>query len=1137
MVVNPEAAEGERCEGEAAGQAHSQTSTIDPPRSAALAPGWPSTATPGPLPPINPTRYQFVREHARGGLGRILAVRDLRLGRVVAVKEILSSSDTAYTRFVREAMITARLEHPAIVPVYDIGRWPSGEPFYSMKLISGRSLYEVIRATPSLAGRLALLPNVIAVADAIAYAHSQGVIHRDLKPANVLVGAFGETVVIDWGIAKDLREAAAGPGPGSGEVSSYADTLPGHGSLTVAGAVIGTVNYMPPEQASGGAVDERSDVYALGAMLHEVLTGTPPYAGAAEPVSAVLAGPPPPAEAQERAIPAELAAIVRKAMARRPGDRYPSARELAEDLRRFQTGRLVSVHVYSRRTLAKRWLRRYRALVAVAATALAILAVGGAVSVQRVVAQRDVAQRRANQLVLTQARGLIERDATRALAWLRTYPDDGEDQAGRRALAIGAASQGIARHVPPRDGFFTFTADGRAWIGAQDGEHIDLHDAASGDRIGRWPHHGRVENIVAVPDGHTLAVLDDSDTAITLLDLATGRARRLPGHPSSISELAAAPDGRWVASASPDGMIRLAPTGPGEARLLSGHDGEVTSLVFSRNGRWLFSMAQEGAAARLWEIDGSVTRVLTGARDVVAGDVSADGALVAFAHRDGEVSLWSTATGEQVRSLGHHASAANAVAFSPDGRWIASVGDDGNLIVTSLAVGSQRTLASRGALTGIAFSPDGALIASGGAAGEVRLWQVDGDEERVLGQHAGRVFRLTFSSDGRHLATQTTTTAEGVNARIWDVATLGYRGLRCHRAAVYTVAISPDGRRMATGGEDTGVCLWDPRTGDSQRFEGHHGTVYAVALSPDGARLASVSFDGTVGIWDLGACASLPGCTPALQVLAGHRGLVWDVAFSPDGRMVASAGDDATVRLWDAASGAARTLVGHSGAVLAVAFSPDGRRLASAGEDRDLRIWDVATGAGVPLRGHSYRINRLAFSSDGRTLWTTSWDQTMRRWDVATGASRAVALRLGTVPVFALSPDQRWLAAADDRGRIALVDPSTLAVHVIGDHRTVVRRLEFSRDGAMLASAGREHTVRLWDVQRAALEAELQTDFEVYNIAFSPDGRWVTAVGDGAVVRSWPTPNRGVVPSDPGRLAGWMATLSTAALDPHEQSP
>jgi serine/threonine protein kinase len=254
-------------------------------------------AAPIRLSPADPQRYYVLGEFARGGLGRILEVRDLRLGRTVAVKQMLEERGADAVRFVREAMITARLEHPAVVPVHDIGRWPSGEPFYTMKRVSGRSLRDVIAGARTLAGRLALLPNVIAVADAIAYAHSQGIIHRDLKPANVLVGAFGETVVIDWGLAKDLGAAGDDAGP-AGAVSSS-------GGHTIVGAVMGTPLYMPPEQAGGTMVDERADVYALGAILYEVLAGQPPYHGVApgDVLAAVLAGPPPAVEALAPTIP------------------------------------------------------------------------------------------------------------------------------------------------------------------------------------------------------------------------------------------------------------------------------------------------------------------------------------------------------------------------------------------------------------------------------------------------------------------------------------------------------------------------------------------------------------------------------------------------------------------------------------------------------------------------------------------------------------------------------------------------------------------------------------------------------------------------------------------------------------------
>ncbi len=1086
------------------------------------------------LPPVDPARYHVVREFARGGLGRIIEVRDLRIGRVVAVKEMLRDGEAAYARFVREAMITARLEHPAIVPVHDIGRWPSGEPFYSMKLVSGRSLHDVLLATRALDGRLALLPNVIAVADAIAYAHSQGIIHRDLKPANVLVGAFGETVVIDWGLAKDLRGMDGGDaGLVQETLGGERDAISGEPALTVAGAVLGTPCYMPPEQARGYPVDQRADVYALGAMLYEVLAGEPPYTGAARPLDAVLAGPPSPAEAREPAIPSELAAIARKAMARRPEDRYPSARELAEDLRRFQTGRLVSAHVYSRRTLVTRWLRRYRAPVSVAAAALLILAVVGAVSVERVVAERDLVRRRANQLLLTQVRGVLDRDATEALAWLRTYPEDGEDPVEARTLAIEAESRGVARHVPPKDGFFTFTADSRAWVGAPDGEHLELHDAASGARIRQLPHHGRVERMVASPDGHTIAVVDWADTAVTLVDLGTGGSRRLPDQAGAISALAASPDGRWIASGSSDGMVQLAPTEPGEARALRGHASEVYWVAFSRDSRWLLSMASGAAAVRLWEVEGGATRSLTGPRDLQVGDVSPDGSLVAFAHQDGTVSLWSASTGERVRSLGRHAGKATRVAFSPDGRWIASIGGDGNILVTSGATGAEHALSGHdGVVEGIAFSPDGRLIASGGSDGEVHLWQVDGDEERVLGRHPGRVFSLAFSPDGHRLVTRTTG-GGGFDARIWDVATRQQRGLRCHRAAIFQVAISPDGQRMATGSDDNGVCLWDPRTGESQRLEGHADLVLSIAFSPDGARLASASFDGTVRLWDLGACgAAVAGCSPVPRVLAGHRGAVWMVAFSPDGRTIASAGADATVRLWDATSGEARVLAGHTRVVHAVAFSPDGRQLASAGEDHEIRLWNLETGVGAVLRGHGDRVNRVTFSRDGRWLVSASDDQSVRRWDVATGESRVVSQRLGIEPAFAFSPDGRWIATSGAEGRVVLVDRETLAEHVLGRHRASVARLAFSPDGTRLASAGRDHTVRLWDVRRGGLEAVLQHDFQVLSIAFSPDGRWIAAVGSGAVVRIWPMPSRDLVPSDLRGIATWISTLSTATLDP-----
>ncbi|MEO8706599.1 MAG: protein kinase [Kofleriaceae bacterium] len=237
------------------------------------------------------------------------------------------------------------------------------------------------------------MPNVITVIEAIAFAHSERVIHRDLKPANILVGSYGETVVIDWGLAKDLADASDADVEDAG-TSPYRASA----DATAIGKVMGTPAYMPLEQARGQSLDERADVYALGAILHHVLTGRPPYHQSGETsipweslLARVLSGPPPPlAGAAE--LPADLVTIVERAMARDPEDRYPSAGELAQDLRRFQTGQLVGAHRYSTWHLVRRWAKRHRGVLAVAAAAVVVIGVLSVIGVRRILAERDRAE-------------------------------------------------------------------------------------------------------------------------------------------------------------------------------------------------------------------------------------------------------------------------------------------------------------------------------------------------------------------------------------------------------------------------------------------------------------------------------------------------------------------------------------------------------------------------------------------------------------------------------------------------------------------------------------------------------------------------------------------------------------------------
>ncbi len=336
--------------------------------------------------------YEVKEEIARGGMGRILRANDLRLHRQVAIKELVGDNAHFKARFERETLITARLQHPAIVPIYDAGRWPTGELFYTMKLVAGKPLETIINNVAGMRERIALVPNMIAVAEALAYAHSNNVVHRDLKPANILIGDFGETIVIDWGLAKDLttNEAAEPAGP-------FRSAAIGHMGNTVAGSVMGTPAYMPVEQGRGLQVDARADVYAIGAVLYHVLSKRAPYEGpdGMSILQALLKEPPPPLAEIAPDVPPELATIVAKAMAREADARYPTARELVEDLRRYQNGQMVGVHRYTSRELFRRWARKHKGALTVATIAFVALVVVGVIAISRVVAANREAQHEA----------------------------------------------------------------------------------------------------------------------------------------------------------------------------------------------------------------------------------------------------------------------------------------------------------------------------------------------------------------------------------------------------------------------------------------------------------------------------------------------------------------------------------------------------------------------------------------------------------------------------------------------------------------------------------------------------------------------------------------------------------------------
>jgi predicted Ser/Thr protein kinase len=566
-----------------------RTSVGEPARGAALA------------------RYVLGDEIARGGMGRVAEAHDRVLDRYVAVKQALDADPDALERFARETAITARLEHPSIVPLYDAGRDEHGNPFYVMRRVDGRRLSDLVAEASGLDARLALVPHVLAAAEATGHAHRRGIIHRDLKPENILVGDLGETVVIDWGLAKVIDDADI---DGSGPV---------RGSLTSAGAGMGTPGYMSPEQLAGAAATKRSDVYALGATLHHVLVGPAPPIATARRVPGV---------------PRDLVTIAESAMADDPTHRFADAAELATELRRFLTGQLVAAHRYSVRERIERFVRRHRVAVAVALASVLAIAIIATVSIRRVVRARDEAmdQRRdaerarhaeatrADELLVERARLLAPENPIAAITQLHELRPGSPMWRRARNVAARAQTFGLPWVLPAgklptsiaitRDAKRAYSAAGDIWV--HDVEHRTSTKLVAGDAT----------SVALAEDDRTLVYA--GKTSLVTRELASGHEQRwarvnvtalvaagpsivwldangafvlrngapLPLPPSEGTRLALAPDGMSVAVFGARGATIIALDA--QPAIVFRHSGDTWDVRWSADGAQIAIADQRG---------------------------------------------------------------------------------------------------------------------------------------------------------------------------------------------------------------------------------------------------------------------------------------------------------------------------------------------------------------------------------------------------------------------------------------------------------------------------------------------------------------------------------------------------------------
>jgi eukaryotic-like serine/threonine-protein kinase len=710
-------------------------------------------------------RFEVMRPHARGGLGEVFVAFDRELNRAVALKELqarLAHDPVAQARFLLEAQVTGRLEHPGIVPVYSLGRYADGRPYYAMHLIQGETFRGAIerfhgsgvgthgRESQELAFRR-LLRSVIESCNAVAYAHSRGVVHRDLKPDNIMLGPFGETLVVDWGFAKLLPGA---PGEEGEAVSTEGPAT--DASMTQPGSVMGTPRYMSPEQAAGDLerVGPASDIYSLGAILYCVLVGHGPFpdGDVRDVLGRVRRGIFPAPRRLRRSVDPALEAICLKAMALAPSDRYATALDLANEL--------------------ETWLA-------------------------------DVRYRGEHELALSQVKGSLAR-----LCLERAHNCFGRNTRDEGMLWLSRALENAPSKPPELE---------RAIRTSLCGWHIGPK------LLERCLRHGdEVHAIAFSPDGRRLATAGANGQA-RLWDISTGSTLSRPlKHEAPIRVIAFSPDGRWLATAGDEAMIRrwdaLAGEPVGEP---IPDEAPVTALCFSSDGSRIAATNGPGQPF-LWDAaTGRPVHAPDRSRArVCAVAFSPDGVTLAVACDDGEVTLREAATGRPLGEPLEHGSPVGALGFDADGRRLLTGSRDGNVWLWDLARrATVVTLASQGAIRCVAFQPGGDAFATAGDTGTARLR--NSATGRPIGEpldQASRVDCLAFRPDGTLIATGS---PDGM-IRFW----CGSTGLAIgppleHGGSVRSIVFSHDGRRLATSGSDATVRCWEapnPVEGDVERI-------------------------------------------------------------------------------------------------------------------------------------------------------------------------------------------------------------------------------------------------------------------------------------------------------------------------------
>lgn len=1078
--------------------------------------------------------YKLLQQIGEGGMGTVWMAEQMHpVQRKVALKIIKAGMDTreVLARFEAERQALALMEHPNIARVLDAGTTVGGRPFFVMELVKGQPITQYCdehHLTPQ--ERLALF---VPVCQAIQHAHQKGIIHRDIKPSNVLVAPFdGRPVVkvIDFGVAK-----ATG-----GRLTEK--TL-----FTEIGAVIGTLEYMSPEQAelNNQDIDTRSDIYSLGVLLYQLLTGTTPLdrarlkrAAFTEMLRMIREEETPrpstrlsesrdslpSISAQRHMEPAKLARLVRgeldwvvmKALEKDRVRRYSTADALAQDVERFLAGEAVVAVPPSTRYRLQKFLRKHRVLVLTGTLLLTLLMAGvlgttwGMIQAKRSaeadrLAKSGEAQQR--QAAEMQRDTAIEarREASAALLESRRLSATLAVDRGLALCATGDVAPGLlwlvlALEIVPPD--------------ARDLERvlrINLNDWRRELQPLRHvlAHPATVYAMALSPDSKLVAT-GCGDRRVRVWDLATGELRFAPLVCKGSLELVSfSPDGRWLAAGDIEGTVNLwdARTGKPASTVLQCPE-MIDALAFAPQSD-LLAAVDANQVVHIWNVpDGEEFCEPFGAPGGRAKGLlfRPDGKFLVVANRSRNARVYEVATQKHHIDLPHADGHVQAIAFSRDGKYCATagMGPTGRLWDGDTFTPLPITFTHQDRVDHVVFSADGKLVATGSQDQTVRLWRTD-DGQPVCMPYSTEsgVAGVSFSADGTRLFTG----SNAGTAQLWNIATCKPLGGRLLQDSINTaVALTPDGKTMLTACWDGRVKVWDDATTPlpGHILEGNSGTIQALEFSPSGKYLGAGEYGTCVHLWDAPSGVRIGN-------KEGQGRMVWSVAFSPDSSRFLSGSDSWKLQLWDTQGlqplGEAAMDIGPVDKVL---FHPAGDRWFALAHERDgrkghVQAWTLAgqkMGPAFPFAGESYD---FALSADGKLLLIAQSNDdrhVARLLDVESGNLLADLPHDSAVISVAFRPKgNQALTCSADR-TAAIWETSGKLRHKL-KHQGTVQFGAFSHDGRFLATCGTDRLAYLWNADTGQPVMRLLHSSAVATLAWCQDDRDLLTGGEDGQVRLW----------------------------------